>query len=126
MMEENLLLRKAHEICTIFENELKSQASSIYRIISHIEAGQNSRKLIQHTIQKDFSIREKNQLKNEVEIILKNNKKIKGYHGFELWNILDFYVLELHIFLEGDLKIALVHKYTDELEQELRKKYRKL
>ncbi len=120
MMEENLLLRNAHEICTIFENELKSQAPSIYRIITHIEAGQNSRKLIQHTIQKEFSKQEKTQLKKEVENILKKNKNIKGYHGFELWNIMDFCVLELHVFLDGDLKISSVHKYIEELEQELK------
>jgi divalent metal cation (Fe/Co/Zn/Cd) transporter len=60
------------------------------------------------------------QITEAVEIVLKRHSKVKGYHGLEFWATLDSCILELHVFFEGSMNIAEIHKYVTELEEEIR------
>ncbi len=121
IFENNLTLSYAHDICTKFEKELINQEPSIYRIITHMESGKKKEKISNKLIYVNLNDNEKNKVKLSIENILSKNEFIKGYHGFELWDILDFYILELHVFLDGNLNIEVVHQYISQLEKDLRK-----
>ncbi|MBY9007812.1 MAG: cation diffusion facilitator family transporter [Candidatus Lokiarchaeota archaeon] len=120
IIENNLTLEYAHDICTKFENELKNQEPSIYRIITHMEAGTKKEKSSNQLICRNLDEIEKNKIKLLIDNILVRNEFIKGYHGFELWEIMDFCILELHVFLDGSLNIELVHKYISDIEKKIR------
>ena len=120
MIENSLSLKRAHDTCTKFENELKNQVPSIYRIITHIEAGVKTENKSNQQFCQNLDNHEKKQVKETIEGILNNDKNIKGYHGFELWEIMEFCMLELHVFFDGSLNIELVHKHISNLEEKIR------
>ena len=53
----------------------------------------------------------------EIEKELRKIPEIKGYHGLEFWTVLDFCILELHVFFDGTLNISLVHNILTKLEK---------
>jgi ferrous-iron efflux pump FieF len=123
VVDENLSLKEAHDLATRFERELLNRIPSINRITSHIEAEPQVKILQSDGIEcLDVSTEKLAEIKLKVEGILKSNPYIRGYHGFEFWSALDYCALELHIFLDGQLNIGVVHNYISDLEKELRKK----
>ncbi len=56
IVDNSLSLNEAHKICTDFENEMKSQAIYLSRIITHIEAAQR----LDNIEPKEITIRKKN------------------------------------------------------------------
>ncbi len=118
VLNEELTLKQAHIICTRFENELKEQVPQITRIISHIEAKSKIPFENYGEIKcNEISQEDLNSIKNIIESCLKQNNFVKGYHGLECWESIEYWIIELHVFLDDDLNISLVHSIITELEE---------
>jgi len=120
VVNEKLSLEEAHNRTTELENELKRQSPQISRIISHIEA--KSKKSNFHNDQLicvDIQDIEFQQIKKRVEKILREHSFVKGYHGLEYWKAKNSCILEIHVFFDGSLNIAQVHKYVSDLEKDI-------
>ncbi len=120
VVNEKLSLEEAHNRTTELENELKRQSPQISRIISHIEA--KSKKSNFHNDQLicvDIQDTEFQQIKKRVEKILREHSFVKGYHGLEYWKAKNSCILEIHVFFDGSLNIAQVHKYVSDLEKDI-------
>ncbi|MHA1986524.1 MAG: cation diffusion facilitator family transporter [Promethearchaeota archaeon] len=121
VVNDSLSLTEAHDNCTQFEGELKNQAPYISRIITHIEGQQYSESLSANQIKcADVGPEMLKQIEEVVEGVLRQQSKVKGYHGLEFWATYDYCVLELHIFFDGSLNISQIHNYISELEKEIR------
>jgi cation diffusion facilitator family transporter len=117
IVNNNLTLKNAHEKITEFEQELQKQIPLISRIISHIEAKDVKLKPSSvDMICEKVNSEQSKKLKQKAENILKTKSYVKGYHGFEFWNISDFCIIELHVFFDGNINISKIHNYTSELE----------
>ncbi|MFX1275180.1 MAG: cation diffusion facilitator family transporter [Promethearchaeota archaeon] len=121
IVDNSLTLNEAHEICTNFENEIKNQATYLSRIITHIEGV----KRLEAITPKELSCypvdqKRMNEIQNQVENVLRNYKKVKGYHGLEFWTAIDHCVLELHVFFEGNLNISEVHEFITDIEKDIK------
>ncbi|MFX1299092.1 MAG: cation diffusion facilitator family transporter, partial [Promethearchaeota archaeon] len=120
VVDENLSLKKAHDICNNFEVELKKEEPLISRLITHIESGALNEKLSTKQLTcKRFNQEELNFIQERIEKILRTQPEVKGYHGFEFWSTIDFCVLELHIFFDDHLNISHVHDIITGLEQKV-------
>ncbi len=123
IVDENLSLTEAHNVCSHFEDEIKKQAPLISRIITHIEGQPYSKVLIPDQIKcADVEPEMIEQISEEVEEVLREHPHVKGYHGLEFWATLDYCILESHIFFDGSLNISQTHFYITELEISIRKK----
>ena len=117
IVQEDLTLNKAHNITTKFENNIKEQISDISRIITHIEPKEkNESVLLQERKCEKLNSEELNKLKKKIENLLRSKKYVKGYHGFEFWNVNSYCIIELHIFFDGELNISIIHDYISELD----------
>lgn len=120
IVNDTLSLVEAHNICTNFENDLKEKAN-LTRIISHIESSHEVDKFASESlICEPLDPLEMQRIEKLVKDLLKDHPKVKGYHGFESFTTQDYCVLELHVFFDDSLNISKVHKYTSELEQQIR------
>ncbi|MGB5912932.1 MAG: cation diffusion facilitator family transporter [Promethearchaeia archaeon] len=120
VVDENLSLKRAHDISNNFEQELKKEEPRISRIITHIESGALTEKLSTKQLTcKRFNQDELNSIEERIEKILRTHPEVKGYHGLELWSTIDFCVLELHIFFDDNLNISHVHDIITGLEQKV-------
>ncbi|MFX1411807.1 MAG: cation diffusion facilitator family transporter [Promethearchaeota archaeon] len=123
ILEEDLSLENAHELCNNFEKELKSQIPLISRIITHIESGPSVKLLSPaQLVCESISSQRMQEIQRLVEEILREEPQVKGYHGLEFWTAMDLCVLELHIFFEGSLNISIVHDLISELEIKVKDK----
>ncbi|MFX0071995.1 MAG: cation diffusion facilitator family transporter [Candidatus Hermodarchaeota archaeon] len=121
IVDEKLTLNEAHEISSKFEKELKNQAKNISRIITHIEGSSKYTKITQKDIAcKPLEPKEFENLKKNIEIILKSQPEVKGYHGLECWTTLEQCIIELHVFFDGILNISEVHDYSNLLEEKIK------
>jgi cation diffusion facilitator family transporter len=123
IVNDEFSLKEAHEICTNFENELRKQAPSLSRIITHIESKYkeklSSQKLIECVSVDSDTLKE---IKRNVEEILKSQPYVKGYHGLEFWTTSNYCILEIHIFFDEDQNIAQIHNYLTDLEEQIKNK----
>lgn len=121
VVKENLTLKDAHEVSTQFEIDLKDQAKSLSRIITHIEGSYYIDRLFPKQLScTPLNPNEMESLTNKIEIILKGHSQVKGYHGLECWTSLDYCVIEVHVFFDGSLNISQVHEYTSDLEKKIK------
>ncbi|MFX1496032.1 MAG: cation diffusion facilitator family transporter [Promethearchaeota archaeon] len=122
VVAQDLSLTAAHEISYDFEKELKREEPLISRVITHIESSILSGRLSTKQLAcKRFNQEELKLIQKKIEIILKTEPEVKGYHGFELWSTTDFCILELHIFFDGRLNISKVHEIITKLEEKVSK-----
>ncbi|MFW9770876.1 MAG: cation diffusion facilitator family transporter [Candidatus Thorarchaeota archaeon] len=119
VINQDLSLNAAHEICNNFEKELKREEPLISRVITHIESRELAGLSTKQLVCKRFSQDELQVIQEKIEAILKTQPEVKGYHGFELWSTPDFCILELHIFFDGNLNISMVHKIITKLEKKV-------
>jgi len=118
IVNNNLTLKNAHEKITEFEQELQMQIPLISRIISHIEAKDvKLRKTSVDVVCQRLNSEELKTWEQKIENIIKSKSYVKGYHGFEFWDVFDFCIIELHVFFDGNLNISTIHNYTSELEE---------
>ncbi|MFX0156354.1 MAG: cation diffusion facilitator family transporter, partial [Candidatus Hodarchaeota archaeon] len=123
IVDENLSLTEAHNLCTQFEGEMKKQAPLISRIITHIESRHRSEILIPNQVKcVDVGPDMIQQISEEVEEVLRSNPHVKGYHGLEFWATLDYCILEIHVFFDGSLNISQTHDYISKIEADIREK----
>lgn len=123
MVDENLSLAKAHNICSDFEDEIKKEAPLISRVITHIESRPHSEIVIPNQIKcADVGPEMIQQISEEVEEVLRTHPQVKGYHGLEFWATLDYCILEIHVFFDGSLNISQIHDYISEIEIKIREK----
>ncbi len=123
IVQEDLTLNKAHNITTKFENNIKEQISDISRIITHIEPKEKKeRVLLQERKCEKLNSEELNKLKKKIDRLLRSKNFVKGYHGFEFWNVNNYCIIELHIFFDGELNISIIHNYISELDHLIREK----
>ncbi len=123
MVDENLSLTEAHDICSSFEDEIKMEAPLISRVITHIESRPHSAVLIPNQIKcAEVGSEMIQQIRKEVEEVLRAHSQVKGYHGLEFWATLDYCILEIHVFFAGSLNISRTHEYITELEIKIREK----
>jgi cation diffusion facilitator family transporter len=121
IVDENLTLEKAHEICSEFEKEIKKQAPLISKVITHIESQPHREVLIPgQTKCADVGPEMIQEISESVEKVLRSHSKVKGFHGIEFWAALDYCILEAHIFFDGSLNISQIHEYISELEIRIR------
>ncbi|MFO8020454.1 MAG: cation diffusion facilitator family transporter [Promethearchaeia archaeon] len=120
IVNQTLTLDEAHTVCTEFEGELKKHIKEIDRIITHIESEIRSSKEIIKINEKGIPERKKEEVEKNVEKILKTYKNVKGYHGLECWEALNYCIVELHIFFEGRLNINIVHHDIEKIKNEIR------
>ncbi|MFX0005469.1 MAG: cation diffusion facilitator family transporter [Promethearchaeota archaeon] len=121
IVDDNLTLSEAHQICSHFEEEIMKQAPRISRVITHIEGQPYSRDLIPGQIKcADVGPEMIKQISESVENVLKKHHKVKGYHRIEFWATLEYCILEAHIFFDGSLNISEIHNYISELENNIR------
>jgi len=125
IINDKFSLKEAHDICTNFENELKKQAplATLSRIITHIE-GQKEDKILpgEYIVCETMDSQSVQQIERFVKDVLKSYPQVKGYHGFEFWTALNYCILEMHIFFDGNLNISVAHHYIEELEYKIRRK----
>lgn len=120
IVKDTLSLVEAHNVCTNFEIDLKKQAN-LTRIISHIESSHENYILRSKSlICEPLDLVEMQRIEKIVSNLLRNNPKVKGYHGIDGWTTSEYCVLELHVFFEGSLNIYEVHEYISDLEQKIR------
>ncbi|MFX1314580.1 MAG: cation diffusion facilitator family transporter [Promethearchaeota archaeon] len=123
ILEEDLSLENAHELCNNFEKELKTQIPLISRIITHIESGPSIKLLSpDQLVCESISPQRMLEVQKVIEEVLRGEPQVKGYHGLEFWTAMDFCVLELHIFFEGSQNISIVHNLISELEKKVKNK----
>ena len=121
VVDENLSLADAHEICSHFEDEIKKQAPLISRVITHIESQPHRVVTIPDQIKcVDVGPEMVEQISESVERVLRSHPQVKGFHGVEFWATLDYCILEAHIFFDGSLNISQIHDYICELEVKIR------
>ena len=121
VVDDSLSLEEAHEISSLFEEQLKELVPFVSRIITHIESQtmlKNS--LTDHLICTPIEPDKKKEIQVSLHSLLKSIPEIKGYHGLEFWAALDFCVLELHVFFNGALNISRVHALVTEVEQKIK------
>lgn len=58
-------------------------------------------------------------IRNNIEEIVKKNKKIKGMHDFRSRSLGDIYYFELHLELDGDMTLYQAHNLSDMVEKEI-------
>jgi cation diffusion facilitator family transporter len=122
VVNNNLTLRGAHDISTKFELQLKGQIPEISRIISHIEAEQvDLESILDDKICQKINSNDLEEKKEKIEEILRTKEYVKGYHGFEYWNIKNYCVIEVHVFFDGEINISKIHNYVSELEDIINK-----
>jgi len=123
IVDENLSLAEAHNICSDFEDEIKEEAPLISRVITHIESRPHSVILVPSQLKCiDVGPEMIQQISEEVEEVLRKHPQVKGYHGLEFWATSDYCILEIHVFFDGSLNISKTHEYITELEIKIRKK----
>ncbi len=123
MVNENLSLAEAHNICSNFENEIKKEAPLISRVITHIESRPYSVVLVPNQLKcTDVGPEMIQQISEEVEEVLRKHPQVKGYHGLEFWATSDYCILEIHVFFDGSLNISKTHDYITQLEIKIRQK----
>ncbi|MHA1459440.1 MAG: cation transporter dimerization domain-containing protein, partial [Promethearchaeota archaeon] len=121
VVDDKLSLEKAHELSSLFEEQLKEQVPFISRIITHIESKATLKKsLTDHLICTPIEPEKKIEIQASLNRLLKSIPEVKGYHGLEFWAALDFCVLELHVFFDGSLNISRVHTLITSLEQQIK------
>ncbi len=123
IISDEFSLKEAHDICTNFEIELKTQAPFLSRIITHIESQYKENLSSQEYC--DISAADSdsiNEIKRYVEEVLRSEPYIRGYHGFEFWTTYNYCILELHIFFDGDENISQIHNYLTDIEKKIRNK----
>jgi len=122
-VDESLSLKDAHKLSSHFEDEIKQQAPLISRVITHIEGQIHSKTLIPDQIKcVDVGPEMIQQIRENVEEVLRAHYQVKGYHGLEFWATMDYCILELHVFFDGSLNILKTHEYVSELETNIREK----
>ncbi|MHA2183883.1 MAG: cation diffusion facilitator family transporter [Promethearchaeota archaeon] len=121
IVNESLSLTEAHKISSHFEDEIKKQAPSITRVITHIEGQRYSEALSADQIKcADVGPEMLELIGGVVEKALRTLPHVKGYHGLEFWATLDYCILELHVFFDGSLDISQTHNYITEIEKLIR------
>ncbi|MFX0002929.1 MAG: cation diffusion facilitator family transporter [Promethearchaeota archaeon] len=121
LVDENLSLSEAHQLCSYFEDEIKKQAPYISRVITHIEGQPYSRETIPGQIKcADVGPEMIQQISESIERVLRRHPQVRGYHRLEFWATLDYCILEAHVFFDGSLNISKIHKYISELEINIR------
>ncbi|MFW9973397.1 MAG: cation diffusion facilitator family transporter [Candidatus Odinarchaeota archaeon] len=121
VVDENLSLSEAHEVCSLFEHEIKKQASDISRIITHIESQPYKKVTAPGQIKcADVGPEMIKEISESVEKVLRSHSQVKGYHRVEFWATLDYCILEAHIFFDGSINISKIHSYISELEENIR------
>ncbi|MFX0040183.1 MAG: cation diffusion facilitator family transporter [Promethearchaeota archaeon] len=121
IVDENLSLSEAHQLCSHFEDEIKKEAPHISRVITHIEGQPYSRDSIPGQIKcADVGSEMIQQISESIEKVLRNHPQVRGYHRLGFWATLDYCILEAHIFFDGSLNISKIHKYISELESNIR------
>ncbi|MFX1390499.1 MAG: cation diffusion facilitator family transporter [Promethearchaeota archaeon] len=122
VVDETLSLKKAHDLCTDFENQIKKQAPLITRVITHIESQSHDEALFSDQIKcADVGPEMVNQITKVVENLLRSHPKVRGFHHLEFWATIDYCILETHIFFDGSLNISEIHDYISEIETLIRK-----
>ena len=122
VVDDNLTLKEAHELSSLFEEQLKQQVPFISRIITHIESQATLKKsLTDHLVCIPIEPEKKKEIQSFLDSLLKSIPEVKGYHGLEFWAALDFCVLELHVFFNGALKISRVHALITVVEHQIKK-----
>jgi len=102
VVDDKLSLEKAHELSSLFEEQLKEQVPFISRIITHIESKAMLKKsLTDHLICTPIEPEKK------IEIQASLNRLLKS-------------ILELHVFFDGSLNISRVHTLITSLEQQIK------
>ncbi len=121
IVDENLSLLNAHEICSHFEDEIKKQAPLISRVITHIESQPHSEILIPNQIKcADVGPEMIKDISESVEKVLRAHSHVKGFHRVEFWATMDYCILEAHVFFAGSLNISQIHDYISELEVKIK------
>jgi len=122
VVDDNLTLKEAHELSSLFEEQLKQQVPFISRIITHIESQATLKKsLTDHLVCTPIEPEKKKEIQSSLDSLLKSIPEVKGYHGLEFWAALDFCVLELHVFFNGALNISRVHALITVVEHQIKK-----
>ena len=121
VVDDNLTLKEAHELSSLFEEQLKEQVPFISRIITHIESKATLKKsLTDHLVCTPIVPEKKREIQSSLDSLLKSIPEVKGYHGLEFWAALDFCILELHVFFNGALNISRVHTLITVVEQQIK------
>jgi divalent metal cation (Fe/Co/Zn/Cd) transporter len=76
--------------------------------------------LTDHLVCTPIEPENKREIQDSLDALLKSIPEVKGYHGLEFWTVLDFCVLELHIFFDGALNISRVHELITNIEQQIK------
>jgi cation diffusion facilitator family transporter len=118
IVNQNLTLTEAHDMCTEFEDEVKNQVKELSRIITHIESEKKTENIIEISC-KGINENKIRLVQNNIEQILKQFDNVKGYHGLECWDALNHCIIELHIFFEGGLNINTVHEDIEVIKQKI-------
>ncbi|MFX1502112.1 MAG: cation diffusion facilitator family transporter [Promethearchaeota archaeon] len=122
-VDDALSLKDAHKISSMFEDEIKEQSSLISRVITHIEGQTHIETYVPDQVKcADVGPEMLQQIRENVEEVLRAHSHVKGYHGLEFWTTIDYCILEMHIFFEGSLNISQAHEYISELEINIKEK----
>ncbi|GAB4318908.1 MAG: hypothetical protein Kow0069_22170 [Promethearchaeota archaeon] len=120
VVDAALTLDEAHDLCTHFEREVMD-ATGVFRVTTHLE-GEAVEPPPAYSGQSPScgTPEQLEDLRKQVEGVLRGFPEVEGYHGLECWMLPDGWVFGLHVFLDGSLNVATAHDLLCEVERRLK------
>jgi len=108
-MDENLMLKDAHDRVTLLETEIKSEVPEISSILTHIESEPA-------TIESGNELKRDPQLERKLQAVVKEFPEVIDVHDVRVKRVRNRLYVSLHCTMEDNLPLSRVHDLSTELE----------
>jgi cation diffusion facilitator family transporter len=112
-MDENMMLKDAHDRVTLLETEIKSEVSEISSILTHIESEPA-------TIESGNELRDDPELESKLQAVAKHFPEIIDVHDVRVKRVRNRIYVSLHCTMDDNLPLSRVHDLSTELELEFK------
>ncbi len=108
-MDENLMLKDAHDKVTLLESEIKSEVPEISTILTHIESEPA-------TIEEGNELNRDPQLERKLQEAVRAFPEVIDVHDVKVKRVRNRLYVSLHCTMEDNLPLSRVHDLSTELE----------
>ncbi len=108
-MDENLMLKDAHDRVTRLESEIKAEVSEISTILTHIESEPA-------TIESGNELKRDPKLESKLQAAVKDFPEVIDVHDVKVKRVRNRLYVSLHCTMEDNLPLSRVHDLSTELE----------
>lgn len=108
-MDENMMLKDAHDRVTKLESEIKAEVPEISTILTHIESEPA-------TIESGNELKRDPKLERRLEEAVKDFPEVIDVHDVEVKRVRNRLYVSLHCTMEDNLPLSRVHDLSTELE----------